>query len=75
MTDDPRAPFFIIEEQTRASIEKLLDPLSDEQLDEILNLFHASNHSLIPFRYWGIATRVRAHILRVQKKRKESAAK
>lgn len=75
MTDDPRVPFYLVEEQTRATIEKMLDPLSDEQLDEILNLFHVSNHSLIPFRYWGIATRVRAHILRVQKKRKESASK
>lgn len=75
MTQDPRAPFYIVEEQTRASIEKLLAPLSDDQLDEILNLFHASNHSNIPFRYWGIAVRVRVLILREQKKRKESEAK
>lgn len=75
MTDDPRAPFYLVEEQTRASIEKLLAPLSDEQLTEVYDLFHASNHSNIPIRYWGIAVRVRVLILREQKKRKESAEK
>lgn len=75
MTDDPRAPFYLVEEQTRASIEKLLAPLSDEQLTEVYDLFHPRNHSIIPFRYWGIAVRVRAHIVRERKKREESKAK
>lgn len=75
MTEDLRIPFYLVEEQARADIEKLLKPLTDAQLTEVYDLFHASNHSSIPFRYWGIAVRVRVHIRREQEKRKESAPK
>lgn len=71
MTDP--AEFFRIEEDARRRIDDLLRPLNDEQLDSLYDLFHPTNHSSIPFRYWGVAARVRAHIQRERQRREKES--
>lgn len=69
------AEYYRIEEQSRQAIDRLLRPLSDEQLERVYDLFHSQNRSGIPFTYWGIANRVRAHVSREMKRRQEKSEK
>jgi hypothetical protein len=74
MTDDLRERFYIAEEQYRHDVEQLLKPLSGEELEDILALFHVSRLSEIPARYRGSTFRVRALVKHEQKKRAAAAA-
>jgi hypothetical protein len=74
VTDDLRERFYIAEEQYREDIARLLKPLSDEELEDLLALFHFDRLREVPLRYHGIAYRVRAHISQEKKKRAAAAA-
>lgn len=80
MEDDPQtqavdptqvlAPFYTAELNHRERIQALTRNLTDEELDQVAALFARDNHANVPFAFWMLASRVRAHI-RVEKKRRQ----
>jgi len=74
MATDVREPFYGDEERYRESIRTRVLNLTDDELQQVHDLFHPSNHKDIPYEHWMLGARVRALIRKEQKQRLELAA-
>ena len=74
MTDDPRAPFYLVDLNFREALRTTLMPLSDEELQEVHDLFARTNHKDIPMEFWFLAPKVRILIRAEQSRRAKRAA-
>lgn len=68
-----REDFYVTEEQRRASVAKILEPLTDDELAAVYAMFGRDNLKDIPTRYWQVTWQVRAAIKHEQKRRQEAA--
>jgi hypothetical protein len=74
VSEPQREDFYVVEEQARESIRRLLEPLTDEELEAIAALFAHHNLKHIPPPYWSLSARVRAHVSVEKKRRAKEAA-
>jgi hypothetical protein len=64
-----REPFYIIEEQYRESMRRTLEPLSDDDLEDVYRLFSVDNLPSVPLRYHNVTWKIRAAVRHEQKRR------
>lgn len=75
MSDDLREPFYQEDVDYRANLRTRVLSLTDDELQQVHDLFHPSNHKDIPYQHWMVGARVRALVRAEQKRRAESAEK
>jgi hypothetical protein len=67
------APFYTAELNHRQRIQAIVGNLSNEDLNKVLDLFARDNAQNVPWEFWMLASRVRAHIkVELKKRAKEN---
>jgi hypothetical protein len=66
------AGFYEDDDTYHAALRQRVSSLSDDELQQVHDLFDRTNHDKIPPHYWMLGARVRGLIRREQRRRMES---
>lgn len=70
---DPAQGFYQADDDYHRVLRDRAGSLSDDELQQVHDLFDRTNHDKIPAHYWMLGARVRGLIRKEQRRRKEIA--